>query len=343
MDNVAQHSPVVIAPTGYHLLMPSDAVKDVKHRLRGFREWMQAHERPWYAPDLAAYRDHLLDERGLSPASVQAHLSTIRGQYGVLLVDNTVRDWLWSNAPGSTPADKKALVDESLTRLKNAIDPQTAPIKTVTRQDQPDDAFLRLTKAQADALLSAPGVETLPGLRDTALIALLLCTGVREAELCALNVGDLRSSYGGALALHVRKGKGLKERLVPYGALDWCLVIVEAWLREAGIGTGAVFRGFLRSGRVRSTRLSVRAVQNILDRYPVSKNGQVWQVNPHDLRRTYARRLYDAGVPIIAIQQNLGHASHATTERYIGKLDASSRQPPALYSFDLRQPRSLGR
>jgi hypothetical protein len=50
-----------------------------------------------------------------------------------------------------------------------------------------------------------------------------------------------------------------------------------------------------------------------------------------------------AGVPIIAIQQNLGHASHATTERYIGKLDASSRQPPALYSFDLRQPRSLGR
>lgn len=40
-------------------------------------------------------------------------------------------------------------------------------------------------------------------------------------------------------------------------------------------------------------------------------------------------------MPLLGIQQNLGHASHATTERYIGQLDASARQPAALYHFDL--------
>jgi integrase/recombinase XerD len=56
---------------------------------------------------------------------------------------------------------------------------------------------------------------------------------------------------------------------------------------------------------------------------------------PHDLRRTYARRLYDAGTPMLAIQQNLGHASSKTTQGYIGSLDASTRRPGMIYSFDL--------
>ena len=56
---------------------------------------------------------------------------------------------------------------------------------------------------------------------------------------------------------------------------------------------------------------------------------------PHDLRRTYARRLYDAGTALVAIQQNLGHADVKTTLGYMGELDAEQRTPPAIYSFDL--------
>ena len=44
-----------------------------------------------------------------------------------------------------------------------------------------------------------------------------------------LDVGDLRQRLGGELALHVREGKGARERLVPYGDLDWCLAVVDAW------------------------------------------------------------------------------------------------------------------
>jgi len=59
-------------------------------------------------------------------------------------------------------------------------------------------------------------------------------------------------------------------------------------------------------------------------------------VTPHDLRRTYARRLYEGGLDVVAIQQNLGHADLKTTLGYIGTLDADRRRAPAVYNFDLR-------
>jgi len=81
--------------------------------------------------------------------------------------------------------------------------------------------------------------------------------------------------------------------------------------------------------------LSVRAIERIVDSYPVAIAGKMVRVKPHDLRRTYARRLYEAGVDLVAIQQNLGHSDLKTTLGYIGELDADRRRPPAIYAFDL--------
>ena len=121
--------------------------------------------------------------------------------------------------------------------------------------------------------------------------------------MCALDVDDLRQELGGELALHIREGKGAKERLVPYSELDWCLVIVDKWLAAAGIDDGPVFRGLYKGGKsLRPGHLSVRAVEFILQEYPITKNGDVVHVKPHDCRRTYARRLYEAGTDLVAIQ-----------------------------------------
>jgi integrase len=154
---------------------------------------------------------------------------------------------------------------------------------------------------------------------------------------CQLLVApNLRQYLGGELMLHVCSGKGCKERLVPYGELDWVLVSVEAWLEAVGIGEGPVFRGFYRGNKtLRPGPLSVRAIQYLLERYPIAVNGDLVTVRPHDLRRTYARRLYEAGMAPVEIQQNLGHADLKTTLGYIGTLDAEQRRPPAVYSFDL--------
>ena len=168
----------------------------------------------------------------------------------------------------------------------------------------------------------------------------MLCTGIREAEAAALDVEDLRQTFGGELALHVRHGKGAKARLIPWGELDWGLVVVETWLKAAGIESGAVFRGFYKGGqRLRPGRLTTRAIQYILREYPITIDGQARTVAPHDLRRTYARRLYEAGADLVAIQQNLGHASTKTTLGYIGVLDTARRRAPAVYSYDLRELR----
>jgi len=329
--------------------------KDQYSRISTFTAWLDKRGASWHTPNLAAYRDWLMgDERmaqdrhsrewkpaaALSASSAAAHLASVRGRYNALLNDNDARQRLYDlviDQDGSA-ADRKAFVDETIERLKNDVAPNKSRVKVITEQDVADAKHTRLTLDQANMLLESPLNDrlntSLQAHRDTALIALMLCTGIREMELCALDVSDLRQTFGGALALHVRKGKGSKARLIPYGGMDWCLIYVDKWLRMAGITEGAVFRGFSNGGqgfRRDSSRLTVRAVQDILNRYPISRAEGVVYVNPHDLRRTYARRLYDAGVDMVAIQQNLGHADSKTTQGYIGTLDADQRKPPSVF------------
>jgi site-specific recombinase XerD len=323
------------------ILIPANASKDDKSRIGMFTAWLKTTGQVWTTPDLAAYRDALLITK--SPASTSAHLSTIRSAYRRVLRDSAIRDQLFALAAdelrrthqADNPANRKAFVDEHTTRLKNALDPLSAPVKLTTSQDKADSAQIRLTRAQAEQLLNAPGVIPLKALRDTAAIALMLCTGIREAELCALEVADLRQRLNGELALHIRHGKGAKERLIPYGDLSWVLAIVDKWLYAADITTGPVFRSFWKNGRSIRGRLSVRAVERIVGSYPVMIEDKLTTVHPHDLRRTYARSLYLAGMDLVAISQNLGHASTKTTLLYIGELGANLRRAPGVYSFDL--------
>jgi len=325
------------------LLLPANADKDTRSRMGAFVAWLIENRRAWHEPDLAAYRDHL-KSKGYHAATVSAHLSSLRAAYQRLLRNNDLRA-AWFDSAGAelctihaddTPANRKAFVDERYLRLQNAIDPKNSPVNMVKSQDKADSAQVRLTRTQAEALLRAPGVTPLSALRDTALIALLLCTGIREAEACALEVIDLRQRLGGELALHVRKGKGSKERLVPYGDLAWVLVVLDKWLEAAGISQGRVFRSFWRGGQSLRGPLSVRAVENIVSQYPaVTEYGKPLTVHPHDLRRTYARRLYEEGLDLVSISQNLGHASTRTTLLYIGELGADKRRAPGVYSFDL--------
>jgi site-specific recombinase XerD len=303
-------------------LLPPNADKHTKYRLKKFTAWLG--DRSWLEPNLGAYRDHLL-EQDYAASTVSAHLSTVRARYQSLLRDNGLRAALYRQVPENcqTPADQKAFVDETLERLENATDPANSAVKTKTIQDRPDSDHLRLTREQAEALM---------GLRDTAIIALLLTTGIREAELTQLRVEDLRQRLGGELALCVREGKGCKQRLVPFGSLSWVLVLIDSWLEAAGIESGPVFRSFWKGGALRG-HLSKRGVQNVLASYPIAIDGQLTTVKPHDCRRTYARRLYEAGVAVVAIQQNLGHASLETTLGYIGVLSADQRRPPSVYSM----------
>ena len=197
-----------------------------------------------------------------------------------------------------------------------------------------DIKLIRMTRSLANKLMAAPGMDNLKGMRDTALIALLLCTGIREGELVHLDVQDLRQHLNGHLAMHVRERKGRKSRLIPYGKLEWCLSLVDLWLSAAGITEGPIFRA-VRKGNssVSQKRLTVRAVELIVSSYPIILEDELVRVKPHDCRKTYARLQYDAGMELVAIHQNLGHGDISTTLGYIGQLDVHKRAAKSIYRF----------
>ena len=330
----------------YAILMPEAPNKDQKSRLGFYIDWLSQRGLAWYQPELGAYRDYLLHQRRrsdkhgnslpatLSPQTALAHLATIRGRYQQLTRSNDVRDLLYELAnPADSDAEQRALVDEFFIRMMNDLHPSAAPVKVVEAQDVADSAHLRLKPYQVSALVQAPGIASLRGLRDTALMTLMVCSGIRAAEAAALQVEDLRQRLGGELSLRVREGKGGKQRLIPYGPLDWCLIYVDAWLREADIKSGHVFRGIRRGGKsVRPKGIGAWTVNDIMNAYPISIDGALCLVKPHDLRRTYARNAYDFGMDLERIRQNLGHSSLQTTQTYIGALDGRDRHPPNMFA-----------
>lgn len=292
----------------------------------------------WYQPDLAQWRDHLLQQEALQATSTRDYLSTVRSAYRQLLRSNKARQWLYGLLPSDWSVERRlAVMTEFETRLKNAIDPLNSPVTVIKKQDEADSDHLWLTPSQVASLVLSPGVDTLKGLRDTAMIALMLCTGLRAAELLAVDVEDLQMMFGSTLALRVQSGKGAQQRLVPYGAQDWGLTLAQAWCDQAGLSSGAIFvsmrkgDNFFLNKDGQHVRLSERALEYALREYPLSIDGELHTVTPHDLRHTYARRLYLTGTDLTAIQQNMGHESQDTTLRYIGRLDAGQRAPDDAY------------
>lgn len=314
-------------------LMPLTPNKDAKHRIGRFIQWVQNSDQQWWNPDVAAYVAYLRGIHGLSNHSISTHLATIRSRVTVLLNNNKMREQLWIVATDIYPGEEnivkqETFVNEHLKRLENAFHPSQAGVKNVKKQDKADSEGLWLTVDQVQQLALAPGKDTLEGIRDTAILALMVCTGIRAAECANIKLDDLRQYYEGQLALRVTEGKGKKQRLIPYGGMSWCLEHVQDWLNAAAIKSGYVFRGFFRGGKLRSTPLSTRAIEKIFEKYPLIVSGLHIQVNPHATRKSYARNGYNAGMSAEALQQNLGHENLKTTfDNYIGDLSAEHRTP----------------
>jgi len=147
-------------------------------------------------------------------------------------------------------------------------------------------------------------------LRDRAIMELLYASGLRVSELTGL---DLRNvNFGDAFVLV--RGKGDKERIVPFGskakgAIEAYLPAREKLLRETRTGSPALFLN------VRGQRLTTRSVDRILKQY-VRTYGPNVKVSPHSMRHAFASHLLAEGADLRAIQEMLGHKSLATTQKY---------------------------
>jgi integrase/recombinase XerC len=178
---------------------------------------------------------------------------------------------------------------------------------------------------------SVPDTEGLLLRRDRALLELLYAAGLRVSELTGLNLVDIDQKER---ILRVR-GKGSKERIVPYGvkaqeALEKYWPLREQLLlrtagtrvvRRAAPHTEAVFLNY--AGR----RLTQRSVGRVVKKYVRLINVN-WDLHPHSLRHAFATHLLADGADLRAIQELLGHQSLSTTQKYT---HASIRQLMEIY------------
>jgi site-specific recombinase XerD len=170
-----------------------------------------------------------------------------------------------------------------------------------------------LSQRQAQALLSAPDITTLRGLRDRAILAVLLGCGLRRSEVAALTFIHLQQRDGRWCIVDL-VGKHGRVRTAPMPT--WVKVAIDAWTLASGVAEAHVFRSVNRADRVTGEALGEKVVWQLIK--PYAEEAGVPGIAPHDLRRTCAKLCRAGGGELEQIQLLLGHASVQTTERYLG-------------------------
>jgi len=170
-----------------------------------------------------------------------------------------------------------------------------------------------LSVRQAQSLLNAPDAATVRGLRDRAILAVLLGCGLRRSEVAALTFAHVQQRDGRWCIVDL-VGKHGRVRTAPMPT--WVKVAIDAWTAGTAIGAGHVFRPVNRAGCITGERLGEKVVWQMLRHYAAAVG--VPGIAPHDLRRTCAKLCRAASGELEQIQLLLGHASVQTTERYLG-------------------------
>lgn len=184
------------------------------------------------------------------------------------------------------------------------------PLKEVQLPKLEKKLPLVLTAKQIDELLTAPlRVEKsnkapvwMPA-RDAAILELFYSSGLRLAELVALDVASV-DVYSESVRVF---GKGRKERVVPVGAP--ALAAIQKYRHEANVHAGPLFISKVRR------RMARENVWLVLKRY-LPHTSIPANASPHKLRHSFATHLLDAGADLRSVQSLLGHASLSTTQIY---------------------------
>jgi site-specific recombinase XerD len=152
-------------------------------------------------------------------------------------------------------------------------------------------------QAEVEDLVEGLGGDSALALRNQALVELVYSAGLRSSEAVGLDLGDVDFEQE---HVHVRHGKGAKDRIVPLG--EEAAHLVARYLHEARplLARGAENALFLS---VRGHRLDTSTLRRLVP-------------HPHRLRHAFATHLLEGGADLRTIQELLGHASISTTQMY---------------------------
>ena len=167
-----------------------------------------------------------------------------------------------------------------------------------------------LNEKETETVLSVPDVKTPLGLRDRAIMETIYSTGIRRQEAVNLDVYDLDVIRG---VIHIRAGKGNKDRVVPIGerALSW-VQKYQTEIRPTLVVDHQEVALFLGSEGERLTGPHLgKVVRNYIKQAEIGKSGSC-----HLFRHSMATAMLENGADIRYIQMMLGHASLETTQIY---------------------------
>jgi len=281
----------------------------------------------WAARLLGDYERHLVAERDLAPHTVRAYLGDVAGVLeharrsgldGVAGLDlRVLRSWLAQQrtlGKSRTTLARRATAARVFTAWLARTGRTPHDVGAALKSPKPLRTLPEVLRAdEAEGLLAAAGEladdGTPAGLRDVAMLEVLYATGIRVGELVGLDVDDLDRDRDLVRVL----GKGRKERTVPFGRP--AARALDRWVRDGRprlVAEGAGPALFLGA---RGRRIDPRAVRTLVHRRLADVPGAP-DLGPHGLRHTAATHLLEGGADLRSVQELLGHASLATTQRY---------------------------
>jgi integrase/recombinase XerC len=271
--------------------------------------------------ELDAYLAYLRHERNASPHTISSYKIDL-SQLAAYLearklklpqVDNVVlRGFLvelYQKQLTKTSAARKLAAIRSFFEFcvrRKWVEDNPAKVVATPRLDRHVPRFL--SEDEMVKLLEVPPSDDALGLRDRAILEFFYATGIRVSELVGADLDDISLDEK---MVRVR-GKGKKERLVPFGRK--AAASLEAYLRVRAsfplvLGESAAFLNY------QGTRLTSRSVQRLVTKY-FKLAALRTKISPHALRHSFATHLLSRGADLRVIQELLGHESLATTQKY---------------------------
>jgi site-specific recombinase XerD len=233
-----------------------------------------------------------------------------------------VRKWrLWLNRLGTNTSDElnKATQNYHLIALRSFLKfcakrntpAMTADKIELARTTRKQVTFL--TPEELGRMFDQPDLNTMPGLRDRAILELLFSSGLRVSELVGLDRDHINL---GRREFMVR-GKGQKDRpiFISAEAATW----IQKYLDQRTDTTKPLFIRYSGRKTIDMTgnfhRLTVRSVQRLVARYALLA-GITKHVSPHTMRHSFATDLLMNGADLRSVQAMLGHSNISTTQIY---------------------------
>lgn len=228
------------------------------------------------ARDALEYVQHLREVRGNGDSAVHRHVVILRSFYRALVA-------------------------------MGHLDPRDNPMTAFPKiKAAPKKLPTVLSDAEVERLLAQPQLDTVLGLRDRALLALLYGTGIRASECAELSEADVD------LGEHTVRvsGKGGHQRVVPLN--DSVVAALRVYRQQRGSAAPRAPFFLSRRRRALSRTAVYERVRSWGQRAKLDK-----RISPHQLRHTFATHLVRAGVGLVTIRDLLGHRWITSTQVYL--------------------------